>query len=292
VTVRGIYDDDIDVGLISASTQREVLHTGRRRQHAVALVYPYTPVGILMQLVDVSHRDHCRRVVARDRSARAFPPSIGRESSPHHRVWFPFRRGDEIFPWSSRRRSCGCHPPENFRSRRRHDADEFWRMAIDMLGPHPFIRARRATAFDDGNAAHVVLPHDATRLSDRRAGRQRDRIDDHTVLGIASLSRLPTPASQSTCSCEQSNPALLRQRDSQRRLGHGIHRRLTEGHVDFDAAREFRMRIRVAGNEIASRGDQEHVIEGDGVVEDLGVFHVPLLKRIAAGWSSDTRKCH
>ena len=42
--------------------------------------------------------------------------------------------------------------------------------------------------------------------------------------------------------------------------------------------RQFgRVSVGVVGNEIASGWDQQHVVKGDAIVHDLGVFHVILL---------------
>src|SRR5205807_9403658 len=82
---------------------------------------------------------------------------------------------------------------------------------------------------------------------------------------------------------DDANAALLRQRDRQRRLGDGVHRRADQRNVQLNCAGEFRVGVGLGGNTVAAGGDQQHVVESNGVVKDLGVFHVQVIKR--SEWS-------
>jgi len=69
---------------------------------------------------------------------------------------------------------------------------------------------------DDGNAADVVFPHRLPRLPDGRAGRQRDGIDDHTVLAAFHLLHLAGLIGDGEIFVNKTNPPFLCECDRQR----------------------------------------------------------------------------
>jgi hypothetical protein len=59
--------------------------------------------------------------------------------------------------------------------------------------------------------------------------------------------------------------ALLGQCDRHVGLGDSVHGSADDGNVQADIARELRLRIGQRGNNIGARGQQQHVIEGEGL---------------------------
>ena len=120
---------------------------------------------------------------------------------------------------------------------------------------------------------------DLAGLPDRRAGRERDGIDDDAVLAALDLLNFAGLIGDGEILVDEPDAAFLRQRDRERGFGDGIHGGADERDIQIDAAREAGMRVRIAGNEIAASGEEQNVVKGDRVVNDLWVFHVKGLRR-------------
>ena len=136
---------------------------------------------------------------------------------------------------------------------------------------------------DDGNSADVVLAHEPAGLADGGGGRKGDRIDDDAILAALDLLDLAGLIFDREVLVNDADAAFLGEGDGKGGFGDGIHRRGDERNVELDLAREPGVGVGVGGNEITAGGNQQDIIEGDAVVEDLGVFHVIELLLSAGG---------
>ena len=115
-------------------------------------------------------------------------------------------------------------------------------------------------------------------VRDRRRRRQRDRIDDHAVFAALHLLHFAGLILDRKILMNDPDPPFLRQRDRQRRFRDRVHRSRDQRDIQLNLAGEPGMRIGIGGNKIAPGGNQQHVVKGNPVVDDLGVFHRILLR--------------
>ena len=77
----------------------------------------------------------------------------------------------------------------------------------------------------DRDTGNPVLLHEFQCLGDLRLGSDRDRVDDHSALGLLHLVHFPCLHINGQRLVNKAEPAFLRESNGQSGLGHGIHRR-------------------------------------------------------------------
>ncbi len=141
--------------------------------------------------------------------------------------------------------------------------------------------ARHGGIFNDGNSADVIFAHHPPGLGDGRGRRERDRIGDDAVLASLHLFNFAGLIFDGEILVDDPDSPFLGQRNGQGRVGHGIHWRRNQRDVQVDRSGEPGMGVGVGGNKVAASRNQKHVIEGDSIMDDLGVFHGAVLRRLA-----------
>ncbi len=176
----------------------------------------------------------------------------------------PIGRGDETFGRHRRRGWGDRRSRSNCRSR------------LVMMPD------QAAVGVDDRHAGDLEARHQRHRFTQRGVRRERDGIEDHPALGTLhaiDLGRLPIDRHVLV---EHADAAGARHRDRHLRLGHGVHRRRDERHVQRDAAREARRRVDVLGMGAPSargtRRTSSKVSAGDSRMRRTGAAPFPRMR--------------
>src|ERR1043165_4523676 len=131
------------------------------------------------------------------------------------------------------------------------------------------------------HAGDFVFLHDLQRLGDRLPRPHGDGVDDHARLGALDLVDLFRLLLDGHVLMDDAEPALLGHGDGQARLGDGVHRCGDDGDVEADLAREARGDVDEVGMDVGAGGTEEDVVEGeadfDAGVEARGALRLTLL---------------
>ena len=119
-----------------------------------------------------------------------------------------------------------------------------------------------AAGFDDGNSRNPVHRHQRLRISKRRVGRDRDRIDNHSRFKAFDLTDRRALLLDRKIAVQHTEPAKLRHDDRHIGLGDRVHRRREDRNVEADLARDPRFGVRLARHHIRFAGLQQHVVKG------------------------------
>jgi hypothetical protein len=128
-----------------------------------------------------------------------------------------------------------------------------------------------------------VRLHQAARLADLRARADGDGIDDHARDGPLDLVHLARLVLRRHVLVDDADAALVGERDRERRLGHGVHRRGGHGDRHGDVLREARLHVDVRRDDLRPAGQEQDVVERDPLAGDP-VVHGRLLP---PGWENE-----
>ena len=113
-----------------------------------------------------------------------------------------------------------------------------------------------------GRPEMLLLRHDLARLAERRARRQRHRVEDHAVGRALDLVDLADLLLDREVAVDDADAALARQRHGEGHLGDRVHGGRDERDVERDVAREARRDVdRRAGTTSERQRDQQDVVE-------------------------------
>jgi hypothetical protein len=104
-----------------------------------------------------------------------------------------------------------------------------------------------AAILGNRHARDPVGLHQVERFVNPVGWRQRDRIDDHAALGALHPVHLRRLLFDRQVLVDDADAAELRHRDGKRRLGHGVHGRADQRHVQTDVASEARRDVDACG---------------------------------------------
>ena len=138
--------------------------------------------------------------------------------------------------------------------------------------------ADQLLALDDGDAGDVLLLHELRARLTGSVGRERDRVEDHAVLGPFDLGDLPPLGLDGEVLVDDADAAFLGQGNGQGGLRDRIHGRRDDRDIDRDIAGQVGARIRLAGHEIALARDEQDIIKGNPFGDNLAMVHPSLLK--------------
>ena len=109
----------------------------------------------------------------------------------------------------------------------------------------------------------VVPPHQLEGIVERLPGAHGDGVDDHARLCPLHLGHLERLKLRAHILVQNADPALSGHRHSRAPFGHRVHRARHERDSKLDLPGETRGNVRVCGQKIRVRGQEQHVIEGE-----------------------------
>ena len=121
-----------------------------------------------------------------------------------------------------------------------------------------------AAVLGDRHARDPVLLHQVQRFVDPVGRGERDRVDDHAALGPLDAVDLGRLLLDRQVLVDDAEAAELRHGDRQRRLGHRVHRRAEERHVQPDVAGQPRRDVDLRRQHRRVLRHQQDVVEGQG----------------------------
>ena len=237
VAVRRVDDDDVDAGL---DEQRDALvgidagADGRADAQRAARVL--AGQRIVVRLLNVLHGDHAAKLEALVLVDDEHLLDAVLVQEPEHCVLVRAlaHRDEPIL-----RRHDGRHRRVALRLEPqvavRHDADE-------------------VLALDDGHAGDVLRARERDDVANRRVGRDRDRVVNDAALELLDLLNLARLILRRHVLVDDADAAFLRERDREPRLGHGVHRGRDDGDVQAQGARELRLQLHFARQNLGVSG--------------------------------------
>jgi hypothetical protein len=129
-----------------------------------------------------------------------------------------------------------------------------------------------AAGIHHGEPADALLLHQRHGVLDRVRRTQRDRIGDDAVLAALDLGDFARLRRDGHVLVDEADAAFLGQRACHRTFGDRVHRRRDQRDVEADRARELGGRVGAVGGDGTRAGNQEDIVEGDAVLDDLA-FH-------------------
>ena len=116
-------------------------------------------------------------------------------------------------------------------------------------------------AVGDGNAADVILPHQAEGVAHVLVLVDGDRVADHPVLGTLDLADLGRLGSNAHVLVNHADTTFARQGDRHRRLGDRIHRGGHDRYVQADVPGEAGMQADLPRKDFGVRRDKEYIVK-------------------------------
>src|SRR5262249_45518910 len=126
-------------------------------------------------------------------------------------------------------------------------------------------------ALDHRNPRDLVLLGGRQELAHGDVGRDRERIAQHARLVALHLGDLGGLLRRRKILVDDADPAFLRNRDREPRLGDGVHRRRDERDVELDFLRQPALEAGFWGEDAAVGGNQEDVIKGESLLNQTHV---------------------
>ena len=140
-----------------------------------------------------------------------------------------------------------------------HDGDwRGWLRGEDADGP---------IALDDRDAGDVMLAHDAEGFAERLARADGDGREDHAALGALHALDLTRLVGGRQVLVEDAEASFARHRDGGPVLGHGVHRGADQRSVEVETTAEPGLDVDIPREDLAVRGDEEDVVEGQAFAE-------------------------
>ncbi len=121
-----------------------------------------------------------------------------------------------------------------------------------------------ARGVDDRDPGDPEAGHHGERLRDLLVGKAGDRVDDHAALRPFHLVDLGRLVSDAEVLVDDAEPAVLRDRDREPRLGDGVHRRRDHRDVQRDVRGELGLQVGHRGVDLGARRNEQDVVEGEG----------------------------
>src|ERR1700683_2906139 len=105
----------------------------------------------------------------------------------------------------------------------------------------------------DGHAGDFVFAHDLERVADVIGGRHGYRVDDHAALGALYFVDFVGLLHDAQVAMNDTDAALLRERDGHVGFGDGVHGGAYDGNVQIDVAGQWGVRGGGRGNYVGAR---------------------------------------
>ena len=258
VAIGGVDNENVDAGVAQlASAIPRVTEEADRRAHAQATFVIFRGVGVLLALVEVFDGDEAVQATLAVDQRQLLDLVLGKE-----REHVVLRDSDG--PGDERRRSHDVANKSGLGFEPRHEAHV---TVGDDAHEAPI-------AFDHGETGYAELPAQGIHVSDRRIGRRRDRVRDHSRLRALYLVDLLRLLVNREVAVHDAQATLSRHSNRHARLGHGVHGGRKQRRRDRDAASEARSRVGFARNHVGVRGQQHDVVVGEAdESERVGLFH-------------------
>ena len=119
----------------------------------------------------------------------------------------------------------------------------------------------------DRHAGDVVPLHDLERLAHRQIRGKRHRIGDHAAFRALHLLDLVGLIGDGEILVDDSHPARTRESDGEAGFGHRVHGGRKERDVQAEPRRQLHAEVRVGGQHIRTRRNEQDVVEGQGRAE-------------------------
>ena len=126
---------------------------------------------------------------------------------------------------------------------------------------------------DHRNAADVVLLHQPQGIPYRRFHIDRDRIVDHAVLGAFDLADVLHLHFDGHILVDHADTALPGNGDGQISVGHGIHGRRHDRHLQRNLAGKAGLDIDLAGKDFGTGRNEQYVVVRQTLHDNLLVHH-------------------
>ena len=128
--------------------------------------------------------------------------------------------------------------------------------------------ADHALAVEDRKPGDAVLAGDLGDLAHGHVRRDGDGLLDDAALEALDLGHLRALGGGRHVLVHDADAPLLRQRDRQARLGHGIHGGRQQRDVQLDAAGEAGGEADFAGKDVRVGGNEQYVVESERLLDD------------------------
>jgi hypothetical protein len=128
--------------------------------------------------------------------------------------------------------------------------------------------AHRLAVVHHRHAGNVALLGESQHLAHREAGRHGNGISHHAALVFLDLHHLPGLLLGAHVLVDDAHAAFLGQGDGQTGLGHRVHGGRQQRNVQLDFPAHAAAEAGVAGQQGRIGRLQEHVVEGEGVLDD------------------------
>jgi len=128
--------------------------------------------------------------------------------------------------------------------------------------------ANRLGAHHYWHTRDVLGARQLQHFADGLVGGDGDRVMDHAALELLDPVHLARLGLDAHILVDDAEPAFLRDRDREARLGDRVHGGGQDRQIEADRAGELRAEIGVARQEIGVRRNQQHVIEGECFLEN------------------------
>ena len=121
----------------------------------------------------------------------------------------------------------------------------------------------------DGHAGDAELGHQLIRLRQGVAGGQPEGICNDPVLRALDHIHLLSLLADGHIFVDDPDPALTGDGDGHAVLCHGIHGGADQRDIQTDLLRQLGVQVHVGGQNIAGRGDQQNIVKGEPLLEEL-----------------------
>ena len=115
----------------------------------------------------------------------------------------------------------------------------------------------------DRDARDAVMLHELERVRDFFAGPDGDGVDNHAAFTAFDAVDLFCLTIDRHIAMHEANAALLGKRNGEVRFGYGVHRGADDGDVERNSTGESGFCLRFGGENFATCGNEEHIIEGE-----------------------------
>ncbi len=126
-----------------------------------------------------------------------------------------------------------------------------------------------------GKAADTVLPHEALGVLEGGRGGQGDGVLDHAGLGALHLAHHGRLGLYGEVLVDDPKPPLPGHGDGHVGLGHRVHGGGEDGDVEPKPPGEPGPDRDLLGQDLRVAGQEEHIVKGEALVEDLPLVHAP-----------------
>ena len=121
---------------------------------------------------------------------------------------------------------------------------------------------------NDRHAGDAVLRHERIRLAEGVVGSKIEGVRNNAVLGALNHVHLLRLSVYRHALVDDADAALTRYRNGHAVFRHGVHRRAHDGGIEPDGLGKVGRQVHVRRENIALRGDKQHVVKGQALADE------------------------